>query len=371
MYLRVNRARVMLSAIAMLAACSHSDPIAQSDPESVGPFSAGSPARLTFSAADDRFANWTDDGEGIFYSFRAPNRTDRDRCLGLLPAEGGTRLFELCEHRLAFADSTDFVASGALSTDGKLLYLQATSRRNAQLPGVTRLYLSDTTSRAVRRVLLTMPIALGATSVDWLADMHWTGPDTFIGLAQQFTVVSVGAGAARDTVFVPVAVVRGTVTAQGATLSPIAGTEGASEYSVIEGGTALMIRTVGFTLKRLPIQGGVPTTAIVMPDLSRAGAFSRVISHSCRDTTCLVLMFHLGGGIENNSLDYYLIQVSTSGGVQRHYAAVANPVPSNVNSGRGEISWHAVRMSPTADRAVVSVNNRGNVDLYLFKGLLP
>ena len=132
MFLHMNRSWIMLTATGLLAACSHSDPIAPSDPGPVGPFSEGSPARLTFSAADDRFANWTDDGKGIFYSFQAPNRPDRDRCLGLLPGEGGTRRFEVCEHRGAFADSTDFFASGALSTDGKLLYIQATSRRNAR-----------------------------------------------------------------------------------------------------------------------------------------------------------------------------------------------------------------------------------------------
>lgn len=366
MFLRMKGSRVTLAALGLLAGCSHSDPIAPADPEGVGPFSAGSPARLTFSAADDRFANWTDDGEGIFYSFQVPNRPDRDRCLGLLPAEGGTRLFELCEHRGAFADSTDFFASGALSTDGKLLYVQATSRRNAQLPGVTRLYLSDTTSRAVRRVLITMPIALGTTSVDWLADMHWTGPDTFIGLAQQFTVVSVGAGAARDTVFVSVGMVRGTVTAQGATLSLIAGTEGVVNYSLIEGGAALIIWTGGLSLQRVPIGGGSPTVSVTLPPGDVGINNRRIISHSCRNTTCFIVAFQVEFSPLGGNQQFILFQVDIASGTVRQYAGVNNPLPAPIQT-----AWTAVRLSPTADNAVLSFTTLGNADLSLYKGFLP
>ena len=328
----------VLSAIAtgFLLACSHTDPVATVDVPREGPFGAASPVRLTLNPGQDLFPTYSDDGASILYTYEAVGRRDHDRCIGILPAAGGTRLAEICETRPGSADSTDAVTSGALDSSGRLLFLQATSRIGAGLPHNTRLRLSDTTYGTAPRTLLTFPLNVGGAAIDWLTNIRWTGDNTFLALGQLMTLVPLG-GAARDTVFFTVAVFRGTISGQTATLAPIDGTGGVNGYAVSDDGTAVIVAS-GAPVGRVPITGG-PRVPIPLAGMS---TFSDV---DCQRGQCI--------GLSNNVLWGF----PEAGGT---------PVQLNVSS---VPFWSVPRLSPLNGDVVLATAFAAR-DLYLFRGLL-
>ena len=144
--------------------------------------------QLTFNVDQDYWPAWTTDGRGILYAY-----VDRERplhrCLGLLPATGGTRLWQLCDNRAVRDDSASSYGAFALDSAGRLLVAETVSSANAGATALsqTTLWLADSAHPYVRTSLLTLPLTVGTTVVTWLADISWTGPNTFIALGQQFS----------------------------------------------------------------------------------------------------------------------------------------------------------------------------------------
>src|ERR671910_481089 len=85
-----------LSLVACIG-CEHSSPAQPEQPPALPPFSSSPPVRLTFNRADDRTPSWLPDGSGIIYSSERQDRSDRDRCLSVLPASGGTISATYCQ----------------------------------------------------------------------------------------------------------------------------------------------------------------------------------------------------------------------------------------------------------------------------------
>src|SRR3989441_1060212 len=111
--------RAALSSVFLLiAACEHSSPFTFV-PGTQGPWGGGLPRRLTFSAGDDRNASVTG-GLIVFSRLEASALATRERCLALLPVEGGTLRGEYCPRPPpALADTfLDAWAEPALSPDG-------------------------------------------------------------------------------------------------------------------------------------------------------------------------------------------------------------------------------------------------------------
>ena len=344
--------RRALTTLAALAACSHTDLPTTDGLGAEGPFGTVSPIRLTFNSGQDLYPSFSEDGTSIIYTYQVPGRTDRDRCLGVLPAAGGSRLFEVCETRLAFADSTDVLADGALSTEGQLLFVQATSRIGGQVPTSSRLYLADTADIAARRLLLTMPTSFAGSSVDWLADVRWIADDAFLALGQQFTTIGLQ-GAARDTIYVPLAVARGTITQSGATLQPITGTEGATNYARSQDGGSIIFTRGGTTVLSVPLAGGTATVVATIPS---AGAADRIMGLDCQRGTCIVLVAYERLPPSPFGTTNVIYSVPESGG------AFVNRAVTDNNT------WYWPRISPLANEFVLT-SSVGGRDLYLFRGL--
>src|SRR5262245_21382879 len=91
----VHLVRSLLAAITFLVGCNHQDPSPPGEVPQAGPRSTTPPVRLTFAAGEDREPAWVDDNT-LVYSFRRESQVGTDRCLGELPAAGGTRLLEKC-----------------------------------------------------------------------------------------------------------------------------------------------------------------------------------------------------------------------------------------------------------------------------------
>jgi hypothetical protein len=284
----------------LLAACAHSDAFVSPLNSPLGPFGTGADVQLTFNVDQDYWPAWTADGRGILYAF-VDRAHPLHRCLGILPPGGGTDFWQLCDNRAIRDDSMSSYGAFAVDSAGRLLATEAVSSVDEGLIALphTSLWLADTAHPYLRTTLLTFPVTAGTTVVTWLADLSWTGPTTFIALGQQFETVPhcVGFGTpvlcdGRDSLWADSGgvVVTGTIAANRATLRVVAGTEGATAYSLAENGASVV-----FTLKhdlrlfKVSSSGGTPAPtphpAALDTLLRQTG---ELVGVSCKGVTCIV-----------------------------------------------------------------------------------
>jgi hypothetical protein len=292
---RTSGRLLVLATIATLA-CDHSRSYVFVAPE-YGPISSGPDIRLTYNADQDYWPTWSEDQSAITYAFvdstQASRRLYGHRCIGLMPATGGTRFWQWCDNAATQDDSVSSFPAFAVGADGRLLYLESVSGLTNNIdPIETTLWLADTAAPKHRRMLATLPLTVGDSIVSWMADLQWTGPSSFIGLAQHYLPGGhCGYGPLGftcsfvDSVFMGEMVVRGTITPTGATLTPVAGTEGATGYSFADDGATLVFtRRNDLHLLTVPATGG---TAAVGPLVTNQSG-AHLLGLSCRGTTCIV-----------------------------------------------------------------------------------
>src|ERR1041385_2950550 len=193
--------RIALGALLLLAACAHADVAPSEQPENP-PFETGSwPRQLTYNVYDDRQPSWLPDGSGILYSTQRANQsTDNDRCIALLPAEGGTQLWRRCETDAEnILDTMDVWEWPSAGPDGRTFFVRTTAWIHALKYGYPRMELVRGYDFEHRKLLRTLPFftssgrqELAAWTPRWLARdkiaylgvlEFWEGetfaPDTF------------------------------------------------------------------------------------------------------------------------------------------------------------------------------------------------
>jgi hypothetical protein len=392
-----------VSAAVLLAACTHSDSYVTPPIATLGPFSTGPDVQLTFNVDQNYWPTWTQDGRGILYAFvDAESATPPNhRCLGLLPAAGGSRLWQLCDNRAVRNDSLSSYSGYALDSAGRLLLAEATAPANsvADLPRIT-LWLADTATPYVRTKLLSLPQTVSGFTLTWLSEIRWTGANTFIALGQQSGTVPHCYmcdcnPCPRDSIFGDGGiVVTGTVVGGVATLQAIAGTDSATSFSLAENGASIVYtRHHDLRLFKVPITGGTPVPTPVqrtVPDTAALIA-GELVGLSCKGSTCIVAsddifltdpyvgpcgnpcevfaIFHAPLG--NSQMQ--LLSVSLTGGATQVLQAGAlssmifaspqiSPVTGDLLFQRGGI-WGHLQTYVTA--------GRGNGELHLLKGLVP
>jgi hypothetical protein len=271
------------------------------DAPAYGAFSSGASVQLTFNTDQAYWPAWTDDGRGILYAYVDAESASPPyhRCLGMLPAAGGTRVWQLCDNRAVRNDTMSSYAAYALSSDGKLLVAEATAPVNLEfesLPTVS-LWLSDTAKPYVRTTLLRLPQNVGGFGVTWLAELRWTGPNSFLALAQQLvTLPHCGEckcfPCPRDSIFSEAGmVVAGVISGGTATLHTIAGTDSATSYSLAENGASIVFtRHHDLQLFKVPIGGGSPVPVPVQRTVPDTAALvtAELAGVSCRGSSCVV-----------------------------------------------------------------------------------
>jgi hypothetical protein len=283
----------LLVALFAASACGHSEPFTTQSQTQTLPYASQEPVRLTYNPGDNYWPSWTEDGRGIiyYYSVSNPDSYADDRCIGLLRPSGGTRIWQMCDERREHADSADSFAGAAIGSDGRLIYLEISTRRGSgglsgvnQPPQTTVLWLADTTFPFQRRPLLQLGTQVSGTFVNWLRDTQWIGPTSFIALAQFDSIRPYPRSALVDSIFIGVGVVRGEIGSSGATLSIVPGTESASSYSLAENGTSLIIWRSGLALERVPLGGGTPSTIATIPTATGR----KITGLTCQGSICLV-----------------------------------------------------------------------------------
>ncbi len=300
----MSRALASATTLALLTSgCGHSSSFVSEEQSTSVPYAATIPVRLTYNPADNYWPSWTQDGRAILYDYSTTEGDSHgdDRCIGLLRQSGGTRLWGMCDTRREHADSADSFAAAAIDSVGRLLYLEASTKRGSgglsgvnQPPKTVNLWLADTTFLFQRRKLLDISngLQLDGHFVNWLRDTQWLSPSSFVALAQFDSIRPHMHGAEVDSVFIGVGVVLGEIGTSGAALSMIAGTHGATEYSIAEQGQSLVVWRNGLSVERVAMSGGLPQTVATLPS-----APGRAITGvTCRDDACIVTTVASGAG---------------------------------------------------------------------------
>lgn len=367
--------RAAIALILVVAACDHSEPLGER-PTLLGPIGTGGNVLLTLNAEQDYWPSWTEDGAGILYAYIDAGSAPQHRCVGLLPAAGGTRSWQLCDNRAVMSDSVNSFPAYALGSDGRLLYVEAASIAGIQStsPAEVTLWLADSAAPFARRALLTLPTFAGSVGVSWLADIRWTGPATFMALAQDLSIAAhCRFCGPEDTLFPGTAVVTGTIGAGSATLSAVAGTAGATGYSLAENGASIV-----FTLRddrrlyKVPAGGGSAVVAgVATPDNT-----TQLLGVSCKGSTCVVaassvtLTTVTGGSITfpvvgPDSAELRSVSLAT-GASQRLFASTGVVATPQISPATGDVVAQVGGLFGHAQTATTAAS-----DLHLFPGLMP
>jgi hypothetical protein len=170
----------------LTGACDHGAPFQPQPPAPAPPFSSLFPRRLTFNTGDDRTPSWLPDGSGIIYSSERQDQPDHDRCLAILPPEGGTVQARYCRVDPIHADSTDLMETPAVSAEGQIFFHQVVSWIGQPKLGASALMLGSADdpiqASRLRPLPYTAPNGRLHSSV---RIPQWIGVDSLVYLAEQ------------------------------------------------------------------------------------------------------------------------------------------------------------------------------------------
>lgn len=272
---------LIVGMIALLG-CEHGEPFVTSDQTRFEPFSPTPPVRLTFASNGDVQPNFSEDGQFIVYSYLR-RTSDLDRCLGVLPATGGSRLREICPDPEA-ASSRDVLSSAALASDGRVVYNRHASAVTSPLASSGTLELAAAEPGLPARILMPLHTVPAGATARWdnLLSPVWVGADRFVALAAREGLgswVTSSPPEPRDTLYTGSAVVEVTIGENGVTWRVLVEAPGASMLAVDrEAGLIYFLRSTRFpgapdensrrshdSVFRAPLGGGMAEPLFGMP----------------------------------------------------------------------------------------------------------
>jgi hypothetical protein len=256
----------------LLTGCAHTETEPVDYPDNP-PFGAGVwPRPITFNELDDRHPQWLPDGSGIIYSTeRADQYIDpdlppdiqgtRDRCIALLPPEGGTQRWRKCETDGRNADTTDVYEWPSVSPAGNVLFIHTTGWRLLKKTGHPRIALARGFDVQHSRVVHSLPLFSNTGKQQVLGwTFRWIAPDqvVYLGVLEFFQ----GSTFLPDTFFTGQEVMLLHVIDDSTTnLTAVPGTDWASSVAVGDDSTAIYYTIGGDSLvyRRHLLSGVVDT----------------------------------------------------------------------------------------------------------------
>lgn len=179
------------SAIAAGAlACNHTTPFSAEDYGATQPLIPGNPAQLTYNTGVDTRASWLPDGSAFLYTQEEIGEPDRDRCLALMPASGGSITRTICDLSDPGDDSLNDFESAAVSPTGGMVYVRtaAVAGLGGAGPDNAALVSAPYGNPLTATVLRSLPyFGPASRAVDMVSDVHWVGPSTIVFLTEQWT----------------------------------------------------------------------------------------------------------------------------------------------------------------------------------------
>jgi hypothetical protein len=225
----VCRGLALVTAV-VLASCEHAQPFGAADLGLNAPFSTILPRQLTFSGIGNLTPAWLPDASGIIYAYQRFDRADHDRCLGILPAEGGHLERSICHAGVAEADSANTLWSPAVGPGGVLAYVRESSVPGTFAPWSRELVVATLDDPDPGRVMKTFPY----TAPDGLlhgtaAYLCWADARTLVYLAENLTYTAPPLPV--DTLATPVEVVELSLSGDTAIVTVVPGTLGATSVA--------------------------------------------------------------------------------------------------------------------------------------------
>lgn len=150
----------LLCLVFVLGGCSHEQPFETPASGSDHPFQPGTPVRLTYNPGGDYRPAWTADGGSFLYAWQYMGGTDKDRCLGEIPATGGSSRRTICNPDAAAVDSADLFDAPSPSPNGRLLYIRSSSRPGATSPDHGGVFLGSLTDPLNATQLFPLPYTI-------------------------------------------------------------------------------------------------------------------------------------------------------------------------------------------------------------------
>ncbi len=254
----------------LAAACEHTTPLEYEPPEALPPASDGFPRRLTFNPGDDRNPS-VSGGVLAFSRFDLGDERSvpggfqvAERCIALLPYEGGTISARYCPSPFAVPqDSVVTWVEPALSPDGaRMAYVWQKSNLHDVRTPVRELRVGPAEDPEEAEpgwsAIWTMPDGRRPTTV---IKPSWMGADRLrflTGLDSVFKVKGGGATRGTDTIPVAYALVDLDLTTLDVTVVP--GAESAIAYAPAPDGGAWIVQLADSTrLFHLPPGSATPT----------------------------------------------------------------------------------------------------------------
>lgn len=187
--------RRLVPLVILSVACDHAAPFSPIDYGSSGPFVPGNPARLTYGdtlSESDR-AVWLADGSGFYYTRSRADRPDRDRCLALMPRDGGAVTRQFCDDTPAGDDSLNVYESPAFAPDGRVVLFETSTLRNVprEQPDFSALAITRLDRTPVSQVLKDLPYSGPASHpVFAVSNIHWRSPTALLYLGERLVIRS-------------------------------------------------------------------------------------------------------------------------------------------------------------------------------------
>ncbi|NIM50054.1 MAG: hypothetical protein GTN62_06925 [Gemmatimonadales bacterium] len=236
---RVGPRRWSLLLLLTVAACDHSEPFKLAGPEPLGPYSDASLRQLTFNRGDDRDPSGR--GDLVVFSRLEPERSDQDRCLGFLPAQGGTLLRLVCAGGPWPDDRTDAWLNPIISPDEtRLAYVRQAGPVGGLGPSERALVVAPLGAPAEPEIAMAggFPLPDGRFA-DAARRLTWRDDQTLRALVGAELVVTLP-GAVRDTVFTPFTLVD--LDVASGTFEPAPGVTAAAVYANAPDGGVWFVR---------------------------------------------------------------------------------------------------------------------------------
>jgi len=225
--------RLLLCTALAVCACSHEQPFETPETSSNQPFLPGTPTRLTYNPGKDLRPAWSPDGGSFFYAWQQLGTANYDRCLGEMPASGGSNLETICNPNPAAADSADAFDAPSPSADGRLLYMRSSSRAGAVNPNTSGVFIGPLTAPLNASQLLTLPYTIpGGRTHASISNARWLSETRIVYVGESVNYPRACSNCPPDTLVTGLEVVALDMSGPQPVLSVMPSTNGATSVAV-------------------------------------------------------------------------------------------------------------------------------------------
>lgn len=238
--------------------CSHQDPFPSGHNPPLGPRTTDPPIQLTY-AGNDLTPAWFPDGSAIAYTWTSPYDSGGNRCLGVIPAAGGTRHSEKCWPVGLLHDSISSLNWVSVANDGRAAWVDQVSRRRRIPPDRSALRIGILASRDTGSSVRTFPYLSPTGNVHFTGtNLTWLSPTrlAYVGALQDYP------NRGADTVVIGIEVVLLDLSQSSAGLTIVPNTAGANSLSASPDGSTIYYTVNGDTrvIQQVLATGDTSTT---------------------------------------------------------------------------------------------------------------